>query len=39
MVTIKLDGIHFILWELQIPPVRSQQLLEFVDGTIAALEK
>jgi autotransporter translocation and assembly factor TamB len=39
LVTIKLDGTHFILWELQLPLVRSQQLLGFLDGTTAAPEK
>jgi hypothetical protein len=39
LMTIKLDGTHFILWELQLPLVRSQQLLGFIDGTTAAPEK
>jgi hypothetical protein len=39
LVTIKLDGTHFILRELQLPLVRSQQLLGFLDGTTDAPEK
>lgn len=39
LVTIKLDGTHFIIRELQLTLVRSQQLLGFLDGTTAAPEK
>jgi hypothetical protein len=39
LVTIKLDDTHFILRELQLLLVRSQQLLGFLDGTTDALEK
>jgi len=38
LMTIKPDGTHFILWELRLPLVRSQQLL-VIDGSTAAPEK